>query len=138
MGSFTSFLKQSVLFALVASFTSTFAHIETVENCATQLRSLEYALYETRNNVFELNRIFFPPSARTSRFIRVHYHFLNEMGTHDYNDCLITYIWAVGEFLFFQPPSLFHYNSLFFNFPNNNLTDLDLFLPYECRPLVHV
>ena len=90
MDSITSLLKQSVLFVLVAYFTSVFAHVETVENCATQLSSLEYALHKTRNNIFELNHIFFPPSARTSRYIRVHYHFLNEMGTFDHNDCLIT------------------------------------------------
>ena len=50
--------------------------------------------------------------------------------------CNVTYIWAIGSFLFFQPPRVFMFNSLFFNYPNNDLTDLPLALPSECRPLI--
>ena len=104
------------------------------EDCATKFSTLEQALYETGDNQFELNRVFYPPSVRTSRFIRVNYTFLDENGEDD--DCSIEYIWAIGILLFFQPPSLFKYNSLYFNYPNNNLTTLYLKLPYECRPLI--
>ena len=131
-------LKPVLLLLLVSVFSITSAQNENIELCASQLEALENALYGTKDNLFELNSIFFPPSARTSRFIRVNYHFLDEAGESDEFDggCLVTYIWAIGGFLFFQPPSLFRYNSLFFNYPNNNLTDLDLYLPYECQPLV--
>ena len=131
-------LLKPALLLLLASVFSTSAQNGDIELCASQLEALENALYGTRNNLFELNSIFFPPSARTSRFIRINYHFLDEAGEFDElnGGCVVTYIWAIGGFLFFQPPSLFQYNSLFFNFPNNNLTDLDLYLPYECQPLV--
>lgn len=104
------------------------------EDCPTRLSTLEHALYETDDNLFELNRVFYPPNMRTSRFIRVTYTFLDEMGEDD--GCNVTYIWATGILLFFQPPALFTYNTLYFNYPNNNLTDIQLRLPYECRPLI--
>lgn len=107
---------------------------DTLDDCASQMSTLENALYETGDNIFQLNRIFFPPNTRTSRFARVTYVFLNEMGDED--DCNVTYVWAIGGFNFFQPPTLFMFNSLFFNYPNNDLTELKLELPVECRPLV--
>ena len=105
----------------------------TFEDCGTQLSVLETALYETGDNLLQLNRVFYPPSMRTSRFIRVTYIF-NETGGDD--GCNVTYIWAIGGFLFFQPPTLFQLTSLFFNYPNNNLSDIYLKLPHECRALV--
>ena len=104
------------------------------EDCSTKLSTLERALYETGDNALELNRIFYPPNQRTSRFIRVKYTFEDEMGED--NGCNVTYVWAIGILLFFQPPALFTYNSLYFNYPNNNLIILDLSLPYNCRPLI--
>ncbi len=59
--------------------------------------------------LFELNKVFYPPSMPTSRFIQVRYTFLNEAGDDD--GCTVTYIWAIGILLFFQPPRLFTYNS---------------------------
>ena len=106
----------------------------TFYDCATQISTLENALYETGDNIFHLNRIFYPPNTRTSRFARVTYVFLDEIGEE--GDCNVTYIWAIGGFNFFQPPTLFMFNSLFFNYPNNDLTELRLELPDECRPLV--
>ena len=108
----------------------------TYQDCPTKFSTLERALYETGDNEFELNRVFYPPSMRTSRFIRVNYTFLNEAGEDD--GCSIAYIWAIGILLFFQPPKLFTYNSLYFNYPNNNLSTIYLKLPYECRPLIKI
>ena len=105
-------------------------------DCATKLSTLELALYETGDNLFEITQAFFPPSTRTSRYIRVTYKFLEDDNINEDQDCNVTYIWAVGGFLFFQPPTLFEYNSLFFNYPNNNLTDVPVVLPAECRPIV--
>ena len=119
--------------AAVSASNST-SNSSVFEDCATKFSTLEQALYETGDNQFELNRVFYPPSVRTSRFIRVNYTFLNENGEDD--GCSIAYIWATGILLFFQPPAVFKYNSLYFNYPNNNLTALHLKLPYECRPLI--
>ena len=104
------------------------------EDCAKKLSTLERALYETEDNLFYLNRVFYPPSTRTSRFIRVTFSFLNESG--DDNNCFVSYVWAIGGFLFFQPPNLFQWSTLFFNYPNNDLNNLVLKLPHECRPLI--
>ena len=101
-------------------------------DCSTSLTTLERALYETSDNIYQMNRIFFPPSTRPSRFIRVTYSFKGDNSTN----CAVSYIWAIGIILFFQPPSVFKFNSLYFNYPNNDLTDLRLTLPNECRPLV--
>ena len=103
-------------------------------DCDSNLGTLERALYETETNLFELNLIFYPPSLLPTRFIRVEYTFLDE---NDNDDCKVTYIWAVGGVLFLQPPTLLKYNSLYFYFPNNELTTLSLHLPIECIPLIN-
>ena len=105
---------------------------DNYSDCSTSLSTLERALYETGDNVHQMNRIFFPPSTRPSRFIRVTYSFKGDNSTN----CAVSYIWAIGIILFFQPPSVFTSNSLYFNYPNNDLIHLRLTLPNECRPLV--
>lgn len=128
MATMYSFVVFAAIVASISAANSTF------EDCHTDFNTLEQALYETGDNLFELNRIFYPPYQRTSRFIRVNYTFLNETGGDD--GCSVAYIWAIGVLLFFQPPRLFTLNSLYFNYPNNNLTTLNLKLPYECRHLL--
>ena len=118
---------------IVALLTST--STANFSNCHNDLGTLEVALFETGSNLFELNRIFFPPSLLPTRFVRVEYSFMNPSNHQD--DCNVTYIWAVGEVLFLQPPTLFKLNSLFFYYPNNNLTTLHLQLPIECIPLIN-
>ena len=121
--------------AVFINFTSVDANTSTTtdfSDCATNLGTLERALYETEGNLFELNRIFFPPSLLPTRFIRVEYTF----GNDENKNCNVTYIWAVGGALFLQPPTLFKLNSLYFYFPNNKLTKLRLRLPLECITLI--
>ena len=110
------------------------ARNSSFQDCNTKLSVLETALYETGNNTLELNRIFFPPNRQTSRFIIIVYLFQNETGELD--GCDVSYIWAIGGFLLMQPPTIFQFTSLFFNYPNNDLQELRLQLPYECRPLI--
>lgn len=104
-------------------------------DCATNFTILEQALFQTGDNLFELNRVFHPPSFLTTTFIRVNYSFIDEQ-----NDTCpgVTYIWAVGTVLFLQPPTLFQLNSLFFYYLNNDLNTLSLQLPIECIKLVNV
>ena len=106
----------------------------SVEGCATKWEALESSLYKTGNNFVELHRSFFPPGTRPTRFIRITFIFLDENGVD--NGCNASYIWSLGEILFFQPPSVYKFSALFFNYPNNNLTDMVLELPNECRPLI--
>lgn len=130
-------MGRSLLYLLLLGFTVGVSGTN-FSDCSTKLSTLELALFETGNNLFELTQVFYPPSTRTSKYIRVTYVFLEHDGINEDQDCNVTYIWAVGGFLFFQPPTLFQYNSLFFNYPNNNLTDVPLVLPAECRPLIEV
>ena len=106
-------------------------------DCPTSLTTLEEALYRTEDNLLQLNRIFFPSSSRTSRFIRVLYSFRDNPNIIEDDNCHnVSFIWAIGSYLFFQPPRVFYFTSLFFNYPNNDLTNLLLVLPSECKPLV--
>ena len=123
-----------ILPVLISILVLVSARNSSFEDCPTRLSVLEIALYKTGNNLLELNRIFFPPNKQTSRFIRVVYSFQNEAGELD--ECDVSYIWAIGGFLLMQPPTIFQFTSLFFNYPNNDLEELRLQLPYECRPLI--
>lgn len=99
-------------------------------NCGSDLTVLENALYHfSPENRKHLNRIFYPPRETPSRFIKVHYKF-------EGHDCNVTYIWAIGGFLLMQPPSIFRYTSLYFSNKANNLTDMEIRLPSECRSIV--
>ena len=121
--------------ALISILVLISARNSSFEDCPTRLSVLETALYQTGNNLLELNEIFYPPNKQTSRFIRVEYSFQNEAGEMD--NCNISYIWAIGGFLLIQPPTIFQFTSLFFNYPNNDLETLGLYLPYQCRPLIN-
>ena len=129
------FLHEVLLF-LVCAFVTSSASDDNFTDCTRSLAILEKALYAGSSNVFELHKAFVPPNSRPSRFTKVNYTFLNKEGVAD--NCSVTYIWAIGAFLFIQPPSLFRLTSLNFNYPNNNLPPLNLTLPYECRALVNV
>ena len=124
----------AALFVIFVPTTTSDASTGDFSRCANDLGSLEQALFKTGSNLFELNRIFFPPSLLPTRFVRVEYSFMDPSNNQD---CNVTYIWAVGEVLFLQPPSLFKINSLFFYYPNNELTTLHLQLPIECIPLIN-
>ena len=106
-------------------------------DCPTSLTTLEEALYRTGDNLLQLNRIFFPSSTRSSRFIRVVYSFQDNPDILEDDNCHnVSLIWAIGSYLFFQPPRVFYFTSLFFNYPNNDFHDLQLVLPSECKPLI--
>ena len=110
---------------------------EEINDC-THLSELESALYSTDSNTRHLNEAFFPPRQTTSRYIMVNYNFTTEDGFYDESDmCNVTYVWSIGGFLFIEPPSIFQFLSLLFSFPANNLTDITLTLPYQCRGLVN-
>ncbi len=106
-------------------------------SCDT-LKSLATELYNTKGNVLNMTKVFFPPLHIATKFLRVVYYFQNENNRHE--NCNISYIWAEGGFLLIQPPTIFQFTSLFFNhIPNINYSYLlELTLPHACRHLVHV
>ena len=104
-------------------------------DCSENIISLETALYANGQNVFGLSRVFFPPGSSPPRFVRVTYDFLSERG--ELGDCVVTYVWSTSGFLIFLPPVVFRWTSLNFFYPDNELDDLGIVLPYECRGLVN-
>ena len=92
------------------------------------------ALYKAKN-LLSLTQVFYPPRKPPVQFVRVKYIF--ESNGTDNSKCNVTYLWAKGGFLLIQPPSVFRFTSLFFNFDENTKYDLQLTLPGTCRPLVY-
>ncbi len=104
--------------------------------CSDTLTNLETALYANGGNLLNMQSAFFPSVEQPSRYLRVVYKFTKGDDGDD-EDCIVTFFWSVGSFLFIQPPSIFTYTSLLFNFPSNTVDNVTITLPNECRPLVN-
>ena len=127
---------QFVVICTLLAITSRSAAAASYEDCATNIGTLQEALYDDDGyNIFQLQKTFYPTNARSSRFIRVTYSFFNE--SDELDGCNATYVWAIGGVLFIHPPTIYKYTSLHFNYPNNDLEFLYIRLPYECRGLVN-
>lgn len=104
------------------------------DTACNSVTTLIQKLYDTPGNLLNLNKVFYPAHGKPSNFLRVTYSFQNESGQLE--DCNVTYLWAEGGFLLIQPPSIFRYTSLQFNYVGINTNDLSLILPSDCRHLV--
>lgn len=126
------------LFSLLVllHLTATFAASEdSFEECAMKRNVLLRALYETGNNLNELDKAFYPAGQLPAQFVQVNYIF-NNTGI---DNCTVSYFWASGGFLLIQPPRIFQFTSLFFWFfsnPGNNSLNITLTLPGECLDLI--
>lgn len=127
-------LFNSFVVLLLLQFACFSSAQEDYTDCHTQKSVLLKALFNIENNRNELDRVFFPARVETSRYIKVTYVFLESDGSP--GTCNVTYFWAIGGFLLMQPPSIFRLTSLLFNNPANDLMELSLMLPYECRKLI--
>ncbi len=103
------------------------------------LSQLECALYTTDSNERNLNRAFFPPRKATSRYITVKYRFRedDDSTSDDSSNCTVSYIWAIGGFLLIQPPTIFQMTSLLFSYPANDIENMNLTFPVECRKVIN-
>ena len=120
-------------FTLIVTVRSTNS---SYEDCSTNFLTLQNALYDDEGlNTFKLSRVFQPPGSQALQFIKLTYSFFNESNQLD--GCNVTYVWAIEKIVFFQPPKLFRFTSLQFYFPDNDVKDLYIQLPYECRGLVN-
>lgn len=126
-----------MLFFLVFTLLVTVRSVSSsFENCSTNFLTLQNALYDDEGlNIFRLSGIFQPPGSQALKFIKVTYSFFNESDQLD--GCNVTYVWTIGQIVFFQPPNLFKLTSLHSNFPDNDFKVLHIQLPYECRGLVN-
>ena len=111
--------------------------VEAVDysDCTENIATLEHALYANGANVLQLNQVFSPPGSSPPRFVLVKYQFLNE--NNELDGCNVTYVWSATAYLIFQPPLVFRWTSLNFFYPDNELDELSIILPYECRGLVN-
>ena len=128
-GYFTLVLLALVLLAL--PFTSD--SLSNYDNCVTSRSVLLEALFEA-GNIEDIVEKFYPQNSRATRYIEVKYTF--EKNESSDNICSVTYIWSKGEFLFVQSPKLFMFTSLLFSYPANDVDNVTLTLPYQCRGLV--
>ena len=102
------------------------------ENCSSQFFHLERALYSNSQNIFYLQSAFNPPERQTPGFLHVIYKFPDIEG----QGCAVTYFWSVGSIVFFLPPSVFKYSSLYFNTPAKTVANVTIELPEVCQQLV--
>ncbi len=105
--------------------------------CPYSFRVLENALYETEGNMLKMLAIFSPARKTQSSFVRVRYAFKEENGA--VSNCTVSYLWVEGGFLFVQPPTIFQFSSLRLYFKESHSkgeTELNLTLPFECRPWI--
>lgn len=126
----------SILIFLVSPLLFASSQATDFTDCAENLATLEKSLYDTGFNLLQLQRTFVPASTLPARFTKVTYSFFNQNNQLD--GCNVTYVWAIGGFLFFQPPTVFRLTSLHFYYPSHIVQDFSLRLPYECRALVNI
>ena len=124
-----------IYISFVFSLSVSFSLATDFSDCAENIATLENALYDSGFNLLQLHKTFVPASTLPARFTKVTYSFFNQ--DKQFDDCNVTYVWAIGGFLFFQPPAVFRLTSLNFYYPNHQLEDFSLRLPYECRGLVN-
>lgn len=123
-------MKSCLCILMVAMLSLTAAE---ANNCST-LSGLLGHLYNTDNNLFHLNRVFYPPRTQPPSFLHVTYLF--KSSEEDTKNCSVKYIWAEGGFLLIQPPSIFQLTSLLFSEDKGRESSIELILPSVCKELV--
>ena len=129
---------KSLAILLLLVFSAKLCIGEDYKDCSTNKSTLLKALFDTADNLFQLDTAFASPGEddHTSRYIKVIYSFADKDGNFD-NKCTVTYIWAIGAFLLIHPPEIFQYTSLYFSTPANDQDNIILKLPYNCRGLIN-
>ena len=129
------YLATVVIMSILISETGgTTTNVSLYADCPDDLLVLQKALYGMKGNKNNLTKTFYPPRKQPTGFVRVNYYFEDEIGEKD-EDCFATFLWASGGFLLIQPPSVFRFTSLLFDNKVDDITSVNLTLPYECRPL---
>ena len=97
------------------------------KSCDECYQTLASCLVNTNDNLYQLQRAFFPPPKKTpSVFVAV---------TYSYNHPNISdqiWFWSAGIFYFYQPLRVFQFTSLFFGNPNWRRNNVTLTLPAHC------
>ena len=104
-------------------------------DCSTNFKTLERALYLMDNNRYALISAFYPARESSSLFLHVRYDFGSpENHQMELNTCH-NWLWTTGTFYLIQSPDVFLFTSLLFVHPENKVRTLKLTLPAECAEL---
>ena len=104
-------------------------------DCSTNFKTLERALYLTDNNRYALISAFYPARESSSLFLNVKYNFsIPENDQMELSTCH-NWLWTTGTFYLIQSPDVFLFTSLLFVHPENKIHTLTLRLPAECAEL---
>ena len=104
-------------------------------DCSTNFKTLERALYLMDNNRYALISAFYPARESSSLFLHVRYDFGSpENHQTELNTCH-NWLWTTGTFYLIQSPDVFLFTSLLFVHPENKVRTLKLTLPAECAQL---
>ena len=120
---------------LLASLSS--GEIDTYAKCGTDRSVLLRALFETEDNLYQMDNVFSPARDDSSRHIEVNYFFINTSTGIEDELCSVRYIWALGGIFLIQPPRIYEFTSLLFSTPVNELESFNITLPSECKVLLH-
>jgi hypothetical protein len=80
------------------------------------------------NNLFNIQRAFFPPQDNSPVYVTVKYTFSDNI-TDAENE---TWYWSTATFYFFQPLNIFQFTSLLFSDTSLHSGEVQLTLPLQC------
>ena len=96
------------------------------KSCDQCYQTLASFLVNTSDNLYQLQRAFFPPKKTPSIFVAVTYNYSSP------NISNKIWFWSAGIFYFYQPLRVFQFTSLFFGNPNWRRNNVTLTLPADC------
>ena len=96
------------------------------KSCDQCYQTLASFLVNTSDNLYQLQRAFFPPKKTPSVFVAVTYTYSSPNISNQ------IWFWSAGIFYFYQPLQVFQFTSLFFGNPNWRRNNVTLTLPASC------
>ena len=97
------------------------------KSCDQCYQTLASFLVNTSDNLYQLQRAFFPPKKTPSVFVTVTYNYSSPNISNT-----TVWFWSAGIFYFYQPLRVFQFTSLFFGNPNSRRNNVTLTLPPDC------
>lgn len=97
------------------------------KSCDQCYQTLASFLVNTSDNLYQLQRAFFPPKKTPSVFVTVTYNYSSPNISNT-----TVWFWSAGIFYFYQPLRVFQFTSLFFGNPNWRRNNVTLTLPADC------
>ena len=115
----------------------TLENFNQFNDCSTNFKTLERALYFMDNNRFALIAAFYPARESPTLFLNVRYNFSTPENHHTELTACHNWLWTTGTFYLIQSPDVFLFTSLLFVHPENKIRTLKLTLPPECADLAY-